>query len=139
MSREIKFRGKDIHTGRWVYGDLLHIGNSVAIHVARDKMCRFFIIDPDTIGEMAPVFYDANNRPIYEGDIVEYHWVDPYDADALGGVVTLCCGLWAANNDKLQEAYDLYRESGYWEIIGNRWDNPELLAGGADDEHIERR
>lgn len=135
--REIKFRGKDVGTGRWVYGDLLRVGNQAVMHVGRGAECQFLIIDPDTIGEMAPVFYDANNKPIYEGDIVEYYKGDPYDApqmpDKFVGVVTLDCGQWAALNDKLQQGYTLYRESGYWEIIGNRWDNPKLLEG-ADDE-----
>ena len=31
MTREIKFRGKDILTDKWVYGDLLHLGNAYAI------------------------------------------------------------------------------------------------------------
>jgi len=52
--REIEFRGKDIETGKWVFGDLHTLCDNPHIHTEKSKFPyagkRSFVI-PETIGQ----------------------------------------------------------------------------------------
>ena len=72
--REIKFRGKRLDNGEWIYGSLL------VSHFKDDKKERYFItqfsgnytfeheVDPNTVGQFTGL-RDKNGRDIWEGDI----------------------------------------------------------------------
>ncbi len=78
MNRQIKFRGKDLATGKWVYGDLLHPITSCRIvnytEVEEDGVKRadyhYYDVDPDTIGQFTGL-YDRAGTSVYEGDIIK--------------------------------------------------------------------
>lgn len=111
--REIRFRGKSLETGLWLFGDLLHAeGHCYIVNEEHSGE-----VDPKTVGQFTEMG-DSNWLAIYEGDIIK--------DDKGVRVVTF---------EILEHAqgYDLemYEDSGL-EVIGNIHDNPELLKGGQD-------
>lgn len=64
---QIKFRGKNKATNKWVYGWFRYCGEIPAI-ISYKKGIPFEAI-PDTI-QMYTGYNDKNNHPIYEGDLL---------------------------------------------------------------------
>lgn len=114
--REIKFRGKRLDNGEWVYGDL-HIRTPFP-HIHSEIDYGKANIDPHTIGQFTGL-HDKNGKEIYEGDIVRYD---------MGGEceVSYCIGGGFAGFD-LSPAFHNGHQLKDVEVIGNIHDNPELL------------
>ena len=68
--RPIKFRGRRIDNGEYVYGDLLTGGNEFAI--INDTLRA--MVDPDTVAQL--VGYDKDGKEVYEGDAVIEEYVE---------------------------------------------------------------
>lgn len=122
--REIKFRGKTLDNGEWVYGDYHHRAGGV--HCIIDMQPDFqgkveyviIQVDAETVGQFAGL-HDKNGKEIYEGDIVRYD---------MGGEceVSYCIGGGFAGFD-LSPAFHNEHQLKDVEVIGNIHDNPELL------------
>ena len=66
--KNIKFKAKQLNSGKWFEGDLVRLGNRVCIggdHI-KDGITD---VDPSTVC-MFTGLTDKNGAPIYEGDIV---------------------------------------------------------------------
>ena len=123
--REIEFRAKRKDNDEWIYGSLLidKIQNSYVIVDNQEGIGRE--INPETIGQYTGL-KDKNGKKIYEGYIVKddyciYEIV--YDGNGYYvKVVRLLkeCGTEEGLLYDLSDYKDL-------EVIGNIWDNPELL------------
>ncbi len=143
--REILFRGKHKDAG-WVYGYLnQHRGDS-RIDVCSQTICSgdFFIldfvekidiglygceykIDPETAGQYIELT-DKNGVKIFEGDIIVDSYNDKYvvkfSVERFGFFPFACgdgCGCC--------ERDTIYPKSDPVEVIGNIYDNPELIEG----------
>lgn len=142
--RTIKFRGKRLDNGVWLYGSLL------VSHFKDDKKERYFItqfsgnytfeheVDPNTVGQFTGL-KDRDGRDVYEGDIFK-------DSSGVLRTVFQVPGGLAFEENPVAFGYD-HRAPVYpysplaesqneaWisqccEVIGNIHDNPELLKGG---------
>lgn len=134
--REILFRGKHMHVcpenkhldGTWVEGyleDENHIN---------DGKCEF-LIDPETICQYTGLT-DKNGKKIWENDILHNgnYFVVKWNAHCarfdivLNNLYNIPIGKWEPmicdwkNND-----FKEYRKAVDYEVIGNIFDNPELL------------
>ena len=71
---------------------------------------------------------DKNGKEIFEGDVVRQVRTHPTTENGtITGVVTMLEGAWLIVNDNEQLASDLWSETDENEIIGNIYENPELL------------
>ena len=147
MNREILFRGRRFSDGSWVYGDLEYERNKgllskVRIHTYKDdgSYDRQHLVESKTVGEFTGIT-DKHGRKIFEGDIVRKR--DLTFGLKFDGVVVYnseigCFRIHSENNGVTMrmgfEASDVYNDGKCtvpvkydYEVIGNIYDNPELL------------
>lgn len=128
--REILFRGKRKDNGEWVYGNLFipdYKDKPTEILIGTNVVRISFDVIPETVGQYTGLT-DKSGTKIYEGDIVKItdDWGDTDFSDGGIGDVNFYYGLWyvsGAVHNSLNELDQCY----YIEIIGNIYDNPELL------------
>ena len=130
--RPIKFRGKSIDGKEWLYGDLVSSVDKkrFAILVNDKESYDECEVAPKTVGQFSGL-YDCNKKEIYEGDILKWSNGRMY-------VVKFWRGMFYASVEECNEGFlggfPLHALTEYenekCEIVGNIYDNTELLKGG---------
>jgi uncharacterized phage protein (TIGR01671 family) len=149
--RDRKFRGVRVDTKEMIYGDLLkhsiidpftYIAKGTGYKVDDPELGKPIKVMPHTVGEFTSL-QDAHNVDIYENDIVRLKlwekW-QPQGAPNRDDEYTLTIVQWdeehsgfhlyiPANKDqhKVTHFKALGNPLWYYEVLGNIWENPELL------------
>ena len=122
----LRFRAKTTD-GSWLYG-IPHktpLGN----WMMRDEQGSGHYIDSDTICQYTGL-KDKDGREIYEGDLLSTDLSKPFcEVVFRNGCFALCL------NDGGNDFYDIFSplednvtQTKYHEVIGNKFDNPNLLT-----------
>lgn len=135
MNREIKFRGKSKNSGEWLYGYLFNYELSltavipcinICVPASLEEVYSDCTVYSGTIGQYTGL-RDKDGKEIYEGDIVSI-------GNSLKAVVIWfngsfrfkdelsCKATYSEDIGAIMRDYDVC-------IIGNIYDNPELLKG----------
>lgn len=132
--REILFRGKRTDNGEWVEGYLLKADGVytkiINYEVKNGEVYDYhYFVDPKTVGEYVGMT-DKNGKRIFEGDIIMRFTCDKNTT--LKGVVEYADGAFGVRFADGAGQFICFFE--YGEVIGNIYDNPELLKESEDTE-----
>lgn len=134
--REVIFRGKEKDTGKWLYGDLQTVGHKRFIDGYRMRGR----VNPGTVGQYIGI-KDKNGNRVFEGDIIQtYFSFAPGDA-GYGVSQKPFVVEWEqsrasyraykpdAQKLHILDTIDFFEmQSKLYEVIGNIYDNPELIT-----------
>lgn len=122
VMREVRFRGKlMLGKHRWVKGFYVRVNdNHVIIPGGVHSLLDYKRCEPETIGQYTGL-KDRNGREIYEGDILHDHFCNNRY------VVHFDCGSFDVRSTLDRSGNYLSEVAGDVEVIGNVFDNPELM------------
>lgn len=134
--REIIYRGLRKDGMGWAYGSYIYNPMDEEHYIGayeppknplRGLEWNVYEVDSETVGQFTGLT-DKNGRKIFEGDVC---------LDSTGWVFVV---IWDSDNGRFLGRHSKPRGDTYIcyvgrvpavEIIGNRWDNPELLEGAS--------
>lgn len=127
--RTIKFRAKNLD-GEWVYGFYTEEERQTINGFEK----KYFIVNdgydyvkPETVGQFTGL-YDKDGKEIYEGDILQLKYSDgSYHSSSV--YYAQQKGYWAVDVSINERIILGYIDRTRLVVIGNIYDNPELLTG----------
>jgi len=138
MKREIKFRAWDHNTDTMMIPDIFEFYDGEIGWIDAGREAGPKSGNDGDPGQFEIMQYadlnDKNGREIYEGDIVRTGKDNIGDPDPMIGQVIMREGSWLIENEKKQEAIDLFSEITSREGIGNIFENPELMEVTEHDD-----
>ena len=141
MQDRYLFKAKRIKDGQWIEGYLIYSFTGVPFIITKYDHILALVardeIDPNTICQCTGL-KDKNGNLIWENDIVSY-W-DSYSTES-GLAEADCVGKVVWDNETISfqvtnrlsaESYEVLGDE--CSVVGNTFDNPELLEGSHDGE-----
>lgn len=142
--REILFKAKRIDNGKWVEGYYAErngkpfIGIDISIYgdifeVFCTPVIRWFEVDPKTLCQFTGLC-DKNGKRIWENDIVFVTDENDCSGQISTGIgdVIFIEGMWYIDGRPQEGLYDINKVFQI-EVIGNAFDNQELLQEESDE------
>lgn len=130
--REIKFRGKRVDNGEWHYGFYREFTmlscwkreayrNGVNYYIDAKGSNESYLVIPETVGQHTGL-KDKNGKEIYENDILS--------DGVINYVVAFYAGAWCLKLG-IEDGtwYSLYPVACQREVVGNIYENKDLLEG----------
>ena len=128
--RDIEFRAKHTYDGQWKYGYLVYVPADAAYKITQGKEISYFV-QGTSIGQYTGL-KDKNGIKIFEGYILNSLYKD----DGCTGVyvIDFIDGCFYPKKYKAhqQPVTITMRDLRMCEVIGNIYDNPELLEVNDD-------
>ena len=137
--REILFRGKRVDNGEWIQGDIVQFPvHGVVRIVEQEPSYKDAEVDSDTVGQYTGLT-DKNGKKIFEGDIIHLEYSQVFFGGVYFGEYTAevsykegCFITDGINNgDEIETPLSGFNNDEV-EIIGNIYDNPELVGGESE-------
>lgn len=146
MNREIKFRGKMIPENEWIFGTILRIP-APPVCFGKSETDKYYIqfpdprympdwnmpykmvqgkVNADTIGQYTGL-HDKNGKEIYEGDVVKYR--DSTGQHIEKVIFDKGCFYAGMHGGSSTRVAPKLINTRITEVIGNIYDNLELLGG----------
>ena len=133
--RTIKFRGKSLTTGEWLYGS--HFNDGAEDYILPNLPSgtvdyESYQVDQNTVGQFT-CLYDKNGKEIYEGDIIKIPTKHGDDVLWIGYETSHIGAFCLCEDDDCNSKFvsifgrNYDYEPFYCEVIGNIYDNPELI------------
>ena len=115
---DILFRGKDLNTRSWVYGDLVHTSRGMCIQEWQDESYDIHYVDAATVGQYTGL-KDSEGAMIFDGDIV---------VNTRGSNVSMQPHIVRIKHGRATYISDVLYcgEARIVKIIGNLYDNPDI-------------
>ena len=141
--RDIIFRAKTVDGSEWKYGDLITVKRENLCGIKENSVLGIkHLCKSGTIGEYTGLS-DKNGTKIFEGDVIKgvaysSEWVGTVvwinEIASFGVMYSHRTDPTTIENSSLFKALKIGMNNEYCaEVIGNIYDNPELLAEGAAD------
>ena len=153
MNREILFRGKNLKDNEWTEGYYCrygHIGKEKDYIIPDYASALYGVgVDSNTVGQFTGLT-DKNNTKIFEGDIITfedvcceggsgYEYPDEWAVEAMNRAKIIirngcvCFGKELFETSAYEDIQFYYPNLNEWfaecaEVIGNIYDDPELIA-----------
>lgn len=131
MERKIKFRGYSEEHGGWLFSHRLFTNTNEGEHKGKTFLNITDYIDDweevKSLGQFTGI-EDNRGKEIYEGDIVKYIAMAPMGDipdGFIGKVEFIECGFYVTYG---KQGFFLFDEIGRWEVIGNVYEDSELLS-----------
>lgn len=140
MNREILFRGKELNSGKWVYG-YLWSKRTIGVTSPVGNVDEV-VVDPATVGQCTGL-PDRNGKRIFEGDIIQRKGYiyplgkqEPCGERIVRGEVIWIddghnAGFLAIDSKDEHGNPTTYSFDNKFCVVGNIYDHPELLEGNA--------
>ena len=133
MEDRYLFKAKRLDNGEWVQGALFNgeshciIGQEIKFSPYTEHECKIvgYEVDRDTICQCTGL-KDKNGKLIWENDIVKGKYYDIGKSHRHIGQVKYVCEAYKVVGVKQYTGYHAHLDGSY-EVIGNIFDNPELL------------